>query len=438
MPQYQSATKVASTTVAPIDNSANLQAKANFEFEQHNQWLYGRVFEDLQMYFQQQNALKYTNPLTETKWLTTPPIPMTVNGVPALVVACVEDDGFKASPISLFNDRCDGIPVGTLRRIDILTIGGTFRYSADGVKHANVDFEKTTGEELHGFTDGLTQYLIENPVLSKKEKIVKNTAKAIQGTGKGIGSALKSTGRALTWPVRSIAHGASAAWNYEHVTHYGYGNSRTRKGRDIAFAALLGLGGLSVGAKMVHSVATTPTFYDTPHELADSAAIDPNSDHFQKVETILHGTSDKLANSDEIKYLDDIEIVKNRPKTSFEEQIQPLDQTGQVYEAQIPKDGHCNMVQTFNIPKGTVKMVETEGAPKLFVRINREIGNVEDSSSGSEPERVEKAGDDTRKTELTEAQVCNPLDVKDVDFGTPDGEHAYLQFVKEAPVEVLR
>ena len=79
MPQYQSATQVAPSSNAPINNVTDLQAKANFEFEQHNQWLYGRVFEDLQMYFQQSNALKYTNPLTEKKWLTTPPIDMTVN-----------------------------------------------------------------------------------------------------------------------------------------------------------------------------------------------------------------------------------------------------------------------------------------------------------------------------------------------------------------------
>ena len=432
MPQYQSATKVASTTVAPIDNSANLQAKANFEFEQHNQWLYGRVFEDLQTYFQQPNVLKYTNPLTSKKWLTTPPIDMTVNGLPVKVVACVEDDGLKSSPIDLFNDRCDGIPVGTLRRIDILTIGGTFRYSADGVKHANVDFEKTTGEELHGFTDGLTQYLLENPVLSKKEKVVKSTAKAIQGTGKGIGSALKSTGRALTWPVRSIAHGASAVWNYGYIDSYG----DKWKARNVALSFIIAGNVIGFGGTAALRALNLPGFYDTAHDIDDSAAIDPNSEGFQKIQVISNEEAAEFSGADSINSLDDIEIVENRPKTSFEEQIQPLDQTGKVYEAQIPKDGYCNMVQTFNIPKGTVKMVETEGAPKLVVHLNREIGNIGEGRKTSTLTRLEKSDDDTSKTEITQAQVCNPIDIKDVDFGTPDGEHAYLQFVELAPIGV--
>lgn len=47
-----------------------------------------------------------------------------------------------------------------------------------------------------------------------------------------------------------------------------------------------------------------------------------------------------------------------------------------------------------------------------------------------------KSDDDTSKTEITQAQVCNPIDIKDVDFGTPDGEHAYLQFVELAPIGV--
>jgi hypothetical protein len=94
------------------------------------------------------------------------------------------------------------------------------------------------------------------------------------------------------------------------------------------------------------------------------------------------------------------------------------------------------MVQTFNIPKGTVKMVETEGAPKLVVHLNREIGNIGEGRKTSTLTRLEKSDDDTSKTEITQAQVCNPIDIKDVDFGTPDGEHAYLQFVELAPIGV--
>lgn len=71
----------------------------DLERKRHDQWFYERVFEDLHMYFEQENSVKYTNPLTKQKWLVTPAINLTIGGTPLSVVAAVLDDEFKLSPI---------------------------------------------------------------------------------------------------------------------------------------------------------------------------------------------------------------------------------------------------------------------------------------------------------------------------------------------------
>lgn len=303
---------------------------------------------------------------------------------------------------------------------EIFTKEGALEYEIRGVTHSGVDFSKVTGDELHAFTDHLTEELINNPVKSKVREVSELASKSAKDA---IGSAKSG--------ISKVGKATSKAWNQERDFHniifYGTGKPRNVA---LVIGACLSIAG--VCSKLTYDRLTGPSFYDSEHSLPAASAVNPNSNSFHDVQVVSDAELKKLVGADTISSLDEIKTKKAKPVSTFEEQVINAARVGDVFEAQIPEDGRCNLVQTFNIPKGTVQMVESNGAPRLIVRVQKVTGFLEDTAKRGIV-RVDESSSDTRTAELVQAQVCNPRDAKAVDFKVADGEHAFLQFVEKAP-----
>lgn len=374
------------------------------EHTEQDQWFFARVFEDLHMYFKQKNTIEYTNPLTNKEWKCTPPISLVIGGRELTVVAGVTDEDYLLSPISFFVSKCDGIPIGRLFASDMFNQNSEMEYEIEGVSHDGIDFAHVTGDELHVFADNLTQYLLNNPTKNVAEK-----------TASIVGAGLKSTAKGVGYLVdegldRGIIQG-------------------------VATVACIGtvIGGVIWGVSKIDIDSSNP-FYNTQRDLPVAAAINPNISSFSNVQVVSDAEIEKLKGASAIENLDEIEFSGSELETTFEEQLQDEENTGKIFKAQIPSDGHCNLMQTLNIPNGTVRMIQSDGAPQLIVRIQRVEGQ-QAWSKYSGYYRADEMDDSEEVVEITQAQVCNPADSKGVSEALPAKESAYIEFTKLAPSE---
>lgn len=374
------------------------------EQKAQDQWFFARVFEDLHSYFQQKNTIEYTNPLTNKEWKCTPPICLVIGGRELTIVAGVTDEDYLLSPISFFVSKCDGIPIGRLFASNMFNQNSEMEYEIEGVSHNGIDFALVTGDELHVFADNLTQYLLENPTKSTFEK-----------TASVIGAGLKAGANGVGYVVdegldRGIIQG-------------------------VASVACIGavIGGVAWSVSKIDFDTSNP-FYNTQRDLPVAAAINPNSNSFSNVQVVSDAEIEKLKGASAISNLDEIEFSGSELETTFEAQLQDEANTGKIFKAQIPSDGHCNLMQTINIPNGTVRMIQSDGAPQLIVRIQRVEGQ-QAWSKYSGYYRAEEIDDSEESVEITQAQVCNPADSKGVSEAVPAKESAFIEFTKLAPNE---
>lgn len=376
------------------------------ERRSHDQWFYARVFEDLHMYFLQKNAIEYTNPLTKKEWKTTPPIEMKIGGRSITVVAAVPSDNYSLSPISFFDNRCDGIPVGCLVATDVFDNNSEMRYAVQGVTHAGVDFSNATGDELHVFADNLTQYLLNNPTKTIVDKIVEPLGSAAKlAADKVVDLADEGWDRGIFQVVGAVGCIAGA------IT-----------------GAVWGAGKLDLFSPGESS------FYATQKDLPVAAAINPNLNSFSNVQVMSDAELKQLAGADIITSLDEIEFSGSELETEFEAQLQSENNIGKIYQAQIPADGHCNLVQTFNVPNGTVRMVESKGAPSLVVRV-KHVKGVSEYAKYYGDIRVPIDESDEVPEDLFQAQVCNPAEADSMATPIPADAKAYIEITKLAPAE---
>ena len=120
--------------------------------EETSQLIHSYVFQTLHDYFNQKNTRHIESVVTGKKWVATPKIDMTINGVELGVVCCVEDTKIgkgEIAPIHFFVGYCDGILLGKLEnQLESILPDGSWKIDVTGNgTNGKFDFDKVTAEE---------------------------------------------------------------------------------------------------------------------------------------------------------------------------------------------------------------------------------------------------------------------------------------------------
>jgi hypothetical protein len=373
------------------------------------QWLFKEVFDDLHGYFAQRNAEKYVDPLSGRTWVTTPALPLTIGDQTMRAVAAVPAGSNPTSPIRFFINRCDALTLGTLRMSDSLYTSDLSEMIevVDAKNPGNADFSKVTAHELHAFTDELTQHLLNNPSLSPAQR-----------AKEAVGSKLEGFPRVFNTLADLAAEGYEMAMPI------------------VVTAGVFGVAGLGIYGIKEASDDYSDFDARSLHLPAESAVVVESVPVLDgtKVQVLSDEEIDKLVGAPQIQYLDAQELVDRDLESRYEDTIEePVDTVGRVRTMPIPEEGTCYTTQTFNIPNGTARMVQSEGAPQLIVTVKTHDSFYEEYSNATGGERQLEKTDDNEAKVLTAATVCNDSSVQESDFVPGDNQHLFIEFVRDAP-----
>lgn len=395
--------------------------------EETSQLIHSYVFQTLHDYFNQKNTRHIESVVTGKKWVATPKIDMTINGVELGVVCCVEDTKIgkgEIAPIHFFVGYCDGILLGKLEnQLESILPDGSWKIDVTGNgTNGKFDFDKVTAEELNQFMDSLHSELLMNPKPSKNRipKFARN--------------------------VREKAKPNFAKRVRSSPGHSSYNVKRTKENFALAGSIaklMFPVSGLIVGSIIGDFLFDKDsTGANRPEDavsltLPASSTIDPNKQEWSEVEIADDSAIAKLGDVDSIGGLDSISTDDIDNPAHFEDDVEdPNKVVGNNYQMPVPEVDECLVVNTFGIPNGSVQMLRSANVPSLHIRITHK----DDVMIGKNPDAFnEKFKLDLTKAEkiqdadLTSAEVCN--------YGEPgrdqshlSDESLYLKFVDAIPV----
>ena len=393
---------------------AQAEDDSTFRDEATSQVIFHYSFQTLHDYFNQKNAIRKENRVTGNKWLTTPPLEMEIDGVVQTVVACVRDsrEGKQENaPIHFFVDHPEGILLGHLENsLSELNVDGSWKIDAIGNGTENeFDFSKVSASELNKLIDSL--YITLEGTNPKKVE--------------------KESAPHVDQPVINVEHRETSSL---HLA-----NSR-QKIISVLFATSAGLLGISALGFMAQANQSTETksteqgFYETDHALYGDATIDVDPETWSDVATVDQTKIDELKAADEIRGLEAKKLnSENQTAGDFSENDveDPTKVVGKVYRMPIPKQGECLIVNTFNIPNGTVQMVKSANAPALLVNLTKQENIEVGKSHDFTPKFTQDDdADDKFVANLAKASVCNINDPNNIQLDGPQGD-LFLKFTSD-------